>query len=64
LRSYDVPEVTGQVRTLIEWGDGGLAMLTDTGSLVLLTPVPEPGTWAMLSAGLICLLTIARRRLA
>ena len=46
---------------LLAAGGGGAPLNVTTGALML-TPVPEPGTWAMLFAGLGLLGSIIRRR--
>lgn len=66
LRSYSLGGVLGDPGEVLLTGEGNLALRTndfsDGGRLYLLTPVPEPQTWAMLAAGL-CLTALQLGRM-
>lgn len=60
--SYALPGVNGKTLDLISLTDGRLAFNTNAGQVVLLTPVPEPQTYAMFMAGLLTLASLTKRR--
>jgi hypothetical protein len=56
------PAVYGQSNYIFFGDNTGSASARVELSMINLAPVPEPGEWAMMLAGLACLATIARRR--
>lgn len=52
ISNFDLQGVSGEVKSLVSLGDGRLALSTSTDRVYLLTPVPEPETYALFVAGL------------
>ena len=65
--AFSLIGVSGIPTDLVSMGDAGLALRTDdyfggNSRLYLLTPVPEPGSWAMIATGCLLLtMRLARR---
>ncbi|MBL8414420.1 MAG: PEP-CTERM sorting domain-containing protein [Propionivibrio sp.] len=60
--TFQIAGINGTARDLVRFGANGLAFRTDAGEVFLLTPVPEPQTYAMLLAGLALLASVSARR--
>lgn len=63
LQSYALGSLNGSVNEILLTENGQLGLRTSTKQLFLLTPVPEPSSWAMMFAGIFCVGFAYKKRL-